>query len=802
MFVLLFIAVFVIKTDSNYKIDLKSPVEFSEGWTYTQSGKPVEEKKIVIKSNETVEIEHAIPDDCKEEFCLGIWNYYFNIKVSVNNEVISDWGNSEKLEFGKEVGPVWQLVEVEDVTSSKKVKLTIYNPGEKASFNLGSVYTGGFDQINFHIFHGNNLSMLMAIIIIILICIMICYVFILNYYKVTEYRTIFIYLIFTAANSVCFILFECSISQYSFSTPSIAFILSFFSYMVMPIYVILLLREYLSVGKKFFTDFLTVYSTVIVVVLFLYAFNIVHITQSNFIIHIFTVALIAASLYWCIKNYRTTNDRLDLWVFAGFAIISIGTIHDLIAFTVYKDTDEVTVFSQGMVIFLILLFCIILRKSLRKLSEIQSMEHYKELAYTDQVTGGNSAAYFDEQLQKRSVENSFFVMINLLQFKLINQIIGRIKSDELLKNLYNAISKCTAQEELICSLGNAKFGLCIKAENVEKVKERCQIILQEIQVFAREEKSSMNLSLEISICEVTEENRNLNQLTDSALMACRNPSAKFIPEINAYIYNNECTQQLLDTKLLEDRLDIALQNEEFRLYLQPKISLDNGVIDGAEVLVRWSHPAKGLICPDEFIPLFEHDSQIEKLDLYTFTQVCRLLRKWLDEGIDPPVVSINISKLAISKDGYFNRYMELVKEYNIPGRYLEFELTESIAYDNIDLLRNIFNQIHSIGARCAMDDFGKSYSNVTALGSLQFDTAKMDKCFFDDGFPSDAKKTNLVAGAIKLLRSLNLNIVAEGIEEEQQVTALRAIGCDCVQGFYFAKPMPVGVFEQFCQFSK
>lgn len=801
MFVLLFIAVFVIKTDSNYKIDLTSPVIFSEGWTNVQTGEPVE-NKIEIGYGETVEIEHAIPDDCRDYFSLGIWNYYLNIKVSIDDKIISDWGSSEKLLFGKEVGPIWQLVEINDVTPEQKIKLTIYNPDEAVAFNLKSILAGDFDQINFYIFHGNNLSMLMAIIIIILICVMICYLFILNYYKVTEYKNIFIYLITTAANTVLFILFECSLSQYTFSSPSIAFVISFFSFISMPVFIILLLQEYLTVGKKFFSSFLAVYSTVISVILFLYAFNIVHITRSNAFVNVSIVVLIVVSLYLCIKNYIKTHDKLDLWIFASFLLISIGTMTDLVSFLINKDTDIIRGFSQSMVIFLILFFCVVLRKSLRKLSEIQTMEHYKKLAYTDSVTGGNSSAYFDEQLQNVSYENSYFIMINLLQFKLINQLIGRIKSDELLKNLYNVISKCTAQEELICSLGNAKFGLCINADDISKVKERCQVILNEIQVFAREEKSSMNLSLEISICQVTEFNRNLNQLLDSALMACKNPNAKFVPEINAYIYNEECTKQLLAAKLLEDRLDLALENEEFRLYLQPKISLEDGVIDGAEVLIRWAHPAKGLVCPDEFIPLFEHDGQIEKLDLYSFNKVCLLLRKWLEEGFEPPVMSINISKLAIREEGYFNRYMEIVKEYNIPGKYLEFELTESIAYDNIDLLRNIFNEIHAIGARCAMDDFGKSYSNVTALGSLQFDTAKMDKCFFDDGFPSDEKKTNLVAGAIKLLRSLDLNIVAEGIEDEQQVTALRAIGCDSVQGFYFAKPMPVGVFEQFCQFSK
>jgi EAL domain-containing protein (putative c-di-GMP-specific phosphodiesterase class I) len=162
---------------------------------------------------------------------------------------------------------------------------------------------------------------------------------------------------------------------------------------------------------------------------------------------------------------------------------------------------------------------------------------------------------------------------------------------------------------------------------------------------------------------------------------------------------------------------------------------------------------------------------------------------------------VNVSKAVIQREDLVKRYCDVVRKTHANPRYLEFELTESLAYDDYDKIQSILDVIHSYGSTCSMDDFGKSYSNLNALGMLNFDTVKMDKCFFDNGFPADMKKQQMVEGTLNLLKGLRLEVVAEGIEDADQAAELKRLGCDMIQGFYYAKPMPVSEFEMFMRAS-
>lgn len=793
---------FFVTDKEDVSLKVNPPQTLSEGWYYSVSHEPLTDHVVTFKKDEIKIIEHEVPLEYQNGFALGLYNYYLNIQAFQNNNLIYEGGSRRPPAFGKESTEIWQIIQFQHAKPGDKITLKLYSPTNIGELSLSDMMIGSLNEINFWIFKPNNKVMMIVIILLVLNVLGICYILILNYYKVTRYINQLIYLTLLCGDAVIFFCFETTLTQFVTGNPSIQYILSYFSFYSIPVFTMLLIRECFPVCWKAFTRLMNVYAILLIVILLLYWTNVVHVVFSLALVHFFIPLIIVFSYIAIIKDYKQSHDKLDTWAIIAVTVLSLGSVYSILYYRTEGTIENVDAFSYAFLGFIIIFMACLLRCSLRALSEVRLVEHYKQIAYIDSVTGGNTSAYFAEHLDNIPVVKSYFVIVNLLQFKLINQIIGRQKSDELLKDLYQVINETLAEQEMMCSLGNARFGICITAMDEWEMQSRCRDILERIHGYTHEKKISINLAIQFTICQVTESNKELDVLIDCALMARGNPNAKYIPEINAYVYNDECTKQLLSAKLLEDRLDSAIENGEFRLYLQPKIALSNGIIEGAEVLVRWMHPVKGLIPPDEFIPLFEHDGQIEKLDLYTFTEICKLIKRWIEEGFEPPVISINVSKLAIKYEGYFMRYMEIIREFDVPGKYLEFELTESIAYDNIDLLRSIFQEIHNIGAKCAMDDFGKSYSNVTALGALSFDTAKMDKCFFDGGFPNDSKKLSLVSGAIQLLRSLNLNIVAEGIEEEEQVNALRSIGCDEVQGFYFAKPMPVGVFEQYCQMSK
>lgn len=367
--------------------------------------------------------------------------------------------------------------------------------------------------------------------------------------------------------------------------------------------------------------------------------------------------------------------------------------------------------------------------------------------------------------------------------------------------MYSDIKGTLREQERLCNLGNASFGYLLYSESGEDTKKRIADISARLVKCARHIDRNLLVGAAYYACPISEDENSLNELLDMTRMAYQNPYAERIPELNCYIYNDKCRKELLFDKELENALSDAIQNKEFIPYFQPKIDLSTGRMSCAEALSRWNSPKYGMLMPGRFIPLFERNGMIFDVDLCIFEQVCRTINHWVDVGLEPPRVSVNVSKAVIQREDLVERYCDVARKTHANPRYLEFELTESLAYDDYDKIQSILDVIHSYGSTCSMDDFGKSYSNLNALGMLNFDTVKMDKCFFDNGFPADMKKQQMVEGTLNLLKGLKLEVVAEGIEDADQAAELKRLGCDTIQGFYYAKPMPVREFEMFMRAS-
>ena len=240
-------------------------------------------------------------------------------------------------------------------------------------------------------------------------------------------------------------------------------------------------------------------------------------------------------------------------------------------------------------------------------------------------------------------------------------------------------------------------------------------------------------------------------------------------------------------------MDQALQNGEFIVYYQPKYDLKTEKPVGAEGLVRWSSE-KGLIMPGEFIELFERNGFVLKLDLHVFEQVCSDIRKWLDEGRKVLPISINVSRLHLLDPEFVNDYKAIISKYRVPTELLELELTEHMPMASEDFLVEVFNNIAGLGVSLAIDDFGSGYSSLNILHTMPFDTLKIDKMFFQDKTSSERGR-RIIETVVLMAQKLGMRVVAEGVETKEQVAFLQAIGCDWVQGFYFAKPMPSSEFE-------
>ena len=266
---------------------------------------------------------------------------------------------------------------------------------------------------------------------------------------------------------------------------------------------------------------------------------------------------------------------------------------------------------------------------------------------------------------------------------------------------------------------------------------------------------------------------------------------------NNEVFNNYDQEMINRKKEIEDingRFDEALLNEEFEVFLQLKWSLTKNDWAGAEALCRWRDPIKGLISPGVFIPIFEENGKIVKLDCYMFESTCKLLRKMLDNGERCVPVSFNLSKRNFQDLSFIEKYHEIIEKYNIPHDLIEVEITEGLLVDNIDTFTSFIKIFHENDFSISMDDFGAGYSSLNMIHELDFDVIKIDARFFRGGF--DEANQIIVSSIINLCHQLNKIVVAEGVENPNEVEFLRGAGCDIVQGYYFAKPLPVEDFKK------
>uniref|UniRef100_UPI003AB2AEB0 EAL domain-containing protein n=1 Tax=Selenobaculum sp. TaxID=3074374 RepID=UPI003AB2AEB0 len=239
----------------------------------------------------------------------------------------------------------------------------------------------------------------------------------------------------------------------------------------------------------------------------------------------------------------------------------------------------------------------------------------------------------------------------------------------------------------------------------------------------------------------------------------------------------------------------ALESGQFEFYLQPKCSIDTGNIVGAEALVRWRHPMKGLISPGKFIPVFEKNGFILKLDVYIWESVCKLLRQWIDEGRQPMPISVNVSRINLYNPKLCDILIGLVEKYQLEPYLLELELTESAYTENEKLLVSIIERLRGYGFRILMDDFGSGYSSLNILKNLPVDVLKIDLHFLG-GSDKFNRGGNILTSVVRMAKWMALPVIVEGVETREQVDFLCSIACTTAQGYYFSPPIPVLDYEK------
>lgn len=426
----------------------------------------------------------------------------------------------------------------------------------------------------------------------------------------------------------------------------------------------------------------------------------------------------------------------------------------------------------------------------------------QKVAYTDGLTGASTMDKFvidaNKILCKNTQEKYALLYIDIDKFKYINDLFGYEVGNEILRNLTKIIKNNIFEDEIFARISADNFTIIMKYIEEKDITNRLNIIFEELDLFNNNQEEKYKLVLSCGIYFILSEDRDINSIIDRANIPHK--IAKGGHKSSYAFYDNKIHDQEIKEKEMENTMFSSLENKEFIVHLQPKIELDTGEIQGSEALVRWKSSNKGLIPPNEFIPFFEKNGFVINLDLYVLEEMCIQLRKWIDAGINPVTISVNVSRIHLYCNNFIETYKNIIDKYEIPAKYIELELTESIIFDNFDILIDIMNNLKKIGFLISMDDFGSGYSSLNMLKEIPMDILKLDQKFIMETYNSNRSKI-IVTKVVEMAKELGMKVVSEGVETEEQFQLLKEVKCDMAQGYLFGKPMPIEEFEKLIMYS-
>lgn len=390
-----------------------------------------------------------------------------------------------------------------------------------------------------------------------------------------------------------------------------------------------------------------------------------------------------------------------------------------------------------------------------------------------------------------SMEDFVFIRIDIEKFQLINSFFGMDEGDNLLKYMADYLQNVEKEYRYI-TYGRIEadiFAVCFSYKNEKEITDFVKKFTNQMEKYPLD----FDIMPFFGVYLVKNRDLSINEMYDKANLASKNCKGNYIQ--NYFFYTKKMSEEIIKEQRIINNMKNALKNEEFVLYLQPKYELQRNSIAGAEVLVRWITADGRMISPGEFIPVFERNGFILKLDQYVWERTCQLLAGWRDEGRKIFPVSVNISRVSLYNPKIVDVICGLTEKYNIPPEWLQLELTESAYTGNPKAIKEMMEQLQKKGFSILMDDFGSGYSSLNVLKDIAVDVLKIDMKFLD-GSGDDGRSENILASVVRMAKWLNMPVVAEGAERKEQVSFLHSIGCEYVQGFYFARPMPVKEYEK------
>lgn len=424
-------------------------------------------------------------------------------------------------------------------------------------------------------------------------------------------------------------------------------------------------------------------------------------------------------------------------------------------------------------------------------------------AHFDSLTGLPNRPAFLDRLQQsvtrmsRQGGNLGILFVDLDNFKLVNDSLGHPVGDKYIQTIAERFKECMRADDTVSRLGGDEFVITAQGSDnhdltvasISRVADRIlEAAAEPIVIDGHELRGSASIGIAIYPKD-GEDPEALIRNADTAMYHAKNLGRGIFQ-----FYSSELNEELMELMRLSTDIRSALENDEFELHYQPKVDTFSHEITGAEALLRWNHPTRGMIRPDVFITAAEGLGLITAIGDWTLHAACRQVRKWMDSAMTPPRIAINVSAAQLRQSDIYRQVRTNLKRYGLPGSALELEITENLLVQDMDSAIAVLEELRSLGVKISIDDYGTGYSSLAYMKELPVDMLKIDRAFIDK-LDSDSADRAIVNSTIVLARHLGMKVLAEGVETQAQLSALQAFGCDEIQGYFFSRPLPAEDFR-------
>ena len=432
---------------------------------------------------------------------------------------------------------------------------------------------------------------------------------------------------------------------------------------------------------------------------------------------------------------------------------------------------------------------VIARSQVSLLKELNNVMNYDPLT---EIYSKNKFFSASKALLKANPDKQFaFLRLDIDRFKLINSFFGTAYGDRLLKHVAKRIRDFAKTTEC-CTFGRIDadvFGIFTPYQGKEETVKQIEQAVENMKKLS----ASYNIMIVYGVYVVTDRSLPISFMCDRAALAAKTVKGHYMKSYA--FYDDKMRLSIENEQNIINEMSDALENHEFVPYYQPKYDVTTNKPVGAEALARWIHPTKGFISPGVFIPIFEKNGFISKLDFYIWECVCKQLKGWKDSGVPLFPVSVNVSRVNLYNPNLSKIIIELTKKYDVDPKYFNIEITESVYTDDNVMIDDITSQLRNNGFTILMDDFGSGYSSLNVLKDVQVDMLKMDMMFMFKA-KYDGRAETIISSVIRMAKWLNIPVIAEGVDRAEQVEFLKSVGCDYIQGFYYSKPLPAADYEK------